>query len=240
MCLGCKFKRQAALPVQALHGAQERAQRRQHRGAEPRGAHGGGGAGAGQVVVHLAARGCHLVLHQQRQRAVLLRSSIGQDRQRRVHRVRQVARLGAGALHHVGVLAQHVVELVDQRLQLLRKTALQLPGGAAAHGGQARAQQLQRAQRQLQFHRHRQRQNQRQQPQGDEQHVREALQRLGQQGGVARHHQPQQRCIVFGQLQGAGHGQQGVALCVLQGQHAVAAGGVGRGCVGQAQHLVPQ
>ena len=152
----------------------------------------------------------------------------------------QVAGLGAGALHHVGVLAQHVVELVDQRLQLLGKAAFELPGGAAAHGGQARAQELQRPQCQLQLHGHGKRQAQRQQAQGDEQHAGKALQGFGQQGFVARHHQAQQGRVVLGQLQGACHGQQGVALGVLQWQNAVAASRVGRWRIGQAQHLVPQ
>ena len=114
--LGCKFKRQMALGMQALHGAQQCLQRRQYGGAQPCGAHGSGSACTGQVVVHLAARRRHLLLHEQCQRAAFSVSSIGQDGQRRVHRVGQVAGLGAGALHHVCVLAQHVVELVDQRL----------------------------------------------------------------------------------------------------------------------------
>ena len=41
-----------------------------------------------------------------------------------MHGVRQVARLRAGALHHAGVFAEHVVELADQRLHFLRKAAL--------------------------------------------------------------------------------------------------------------------
>ena len=133
-----------------------------------------------------------------------------------------------------------MVELVDQRLQLLRKAAFELPGGAAAHGGEARAQQLKRPQRQLQLHGHRQRQAQRQQAQGDEQHAGEALQGFGQQGLVARHHQAQQRCIVFGQLQGARHGKEFVALCIAQQQHVEAAGGIRLWRLGQLQHLVPQ
>ena len=224
--------------MQALHGAQQRLHGLQHRRAQPRGAHGGGGAGAGQVVVHLAARAGHLLGHQLRQRAAVLRGGVGQDGQRRVHRVRQVAGLGAGALHHVGVFGQHMVELVDQRLQLLRKAPLQPCRLAAAHRRQARAQLLQRAQRQLQLHGHGQRQPQRQHAQRQQQHAGKALQGLGHQRLVGRHRQAQRRRIVVGQLQGARHGQQFVALGAAQRQHLVAL----RGILGQwqCQGLVPQ
>lgn len=154
--------------------------------------------------------------------------------------MRQVAGLGAGALHHVGVLGQHVVELGHQRLQLLRERPLQLRGGAGAHGGQPLAQQLQGAQRKLQLQHHGQRQAGGQHAQGDEQHAGEALQRLGQQGLVARHHQAQGRGGIVGQLQRARHGQQPVALGVLQRKHAVAPGGVALGRGRQGQRLVPQ
>ena len=89
------------------------------------------------MVVDLTAGGGYLLLHQLRQRAVLLRSGIREDGQRCVHRMGQIAGLGAGALHHVGVLLQHVVELIDQWLQLVGKAAFKLPGDATAHGGQA-------------------------------------------------------------------------------------------------------
>jgi hypothetical protein len=99
-------------------------------------------ARARQVPFDLAACQLHLLEHQLRQRAGPPRG-VGQDRQRRVHRVRQVAGL-VRALHHVGVFAQHVVELAHQRLQLPREVAGQLRRLAAAHRRQALAQQLER------------------------------------------------------------------------------------------------
>ena len=171
-----------------------------------------------------------------------------------MHGVRQVARLRAGALHHAGVFAEHVVELADQRLHFLRKAALQRVGLAPAHGGQALAQQVQRAQRQMQLHGHGGGQPGGQRAQGDEQQAGKALQRLGHQGVVGRHGQAQRGRFVFGQLQDAGERQQLPALPVLQPRGGKAASAAaqaaaravlgrwrrGRGRGGQGQGLVPQ
>ena len=133
-----------------------------------------------------------------------------------------------------------MVELGHQRLQLLRKLPRQLRGLPGAHSRQTGAQQLQRAQRQVQLQHHRQRQPQRQDGQRHAQQAGKALQRLGNQRLVARHHQAQGRGIVFGQLQRARHGQQGVALGAGQRQHLVALlGSLWRGH-GHVKHLIPQ
>ena len=228
--------------MQALHGAQQGLHRPLHRRAQAGGADGGGRAGAGQVVVHLALRRGHLLLHQARQRRVVLGGGIAQDAQRRVHRMRQVAGLGAGALHDVGIRPQHMVELVDQRLQLVGELAVQLGGLAGAHRGQALAQQVQRLKGQLQLHGNGHHQAQRQRAQGGQQHGGEALHRLGHQGLVGRHGQAQQGGFGLGQLQRPADGHQLVVLAVAQLQHGVAAArGAGKGRVPrQGQHLVPQ
>ena len=132
-----------------------------------------------------------------------------------------------------------MVELVDQRLQLLGVASFQALGLAAVHCGQALAQQRQGLQGQVQLHRNGCRQAQRQNAQRDEQHLGEAMQGLGQQRAVARHHQAQWWCLLVGQLQAALHGQQGMALAVLQGKGPEACAWWGR-CIGQLQHLVPQ
>ena len=69
-----------------------------------------------------------------------------QHRQRRLERVGQVARLGPGPRQHLGVAVQHAVEIVDQRLHLGGKAALQAGSTAfldlaqcTLHGAQRQA-----------------------------------------------------------------------------------------------------
>lgn len=140
------------------------------------------------------------------------------------------------------LLREHITQQLQQQLvvQLVRKLARQLRGLPSAHSRQTGAQQLQRAQRQVQLQHHRQRQPQRQNGQRHAQQAGKALQRLGNQRLVARYHQAQGRGIVFGQLQRARHGQQGVALGAGQRQHLVALlGSLWRGH-GHVKHLIPQ
>ena len=56
----------------------------------------------------------------------------------------EITRLGARALHDVCIGAQHVVELADQWLQLMRKGPVQLDGLTGAHEAELLAQQLHR------------------------------------------------------------------------------------------------
>ena len=114
----------------------------------------------------------------------------------------------------------------------MRKGPVQLDGLTGAHCAQLLAQQLQGAQGQLQLYHHGQHQPCSQQAQGDQQHVRKALQGLGQQFLVGSHGQAQQRGIGFGQLQGAADGQQRMALQGMQMQYGVALGLALPGAVG--------
>ncbi len=199
------------------------------------------------MVVHLAAGAGDLLADQFGQRPAFLRGGIAEDGQRRVHRMGQVAGLRARALHHVGVHIQHMVEFLHQGAQFLRKPAFEARRCPLAHVGQALAQQLQRPQRQAQLQHHGQHQPGRQRAQCGDQHGGEALHGLGQQGAVGRNDQAQRRRIGLGQLQGACHGHELVALAI--GQHAgvqrrvlvvlIRAAGIGAELV-PVQRLVPQ
>ncbi|CUI51902.1 Uncharacterised protein [Achromobacter sp. 2789STDY5608628] len=186
-------------------------------------------------MVDLALRHRHLLARQAGERAILARGRVAQDGERGLDRVRQVAGLRAGALHDVRVHRQHAVEVVHQRLDLAGKAAVDVQAVAALLRRQLAPQPSQRPQSDRHLHHRRRHQAGGQRPQRQQQHVVEALDRLGQHRAVGRHDQAQRDGVgVLGLEQAR---QRAQAMVLRAGDVVDAVGAVGRG---QGQHLVPQ
>jgi len=149
------------------------------------------GPGPGQVVIHLAPGGAHLLRHQAGQFARFPGRRIGEDGERRFQGMGQVARLSPGPFQYRRIMGQHVVEFLHQGLDFSGINPLQLRRLARPHPGQAVAQPLQRPQRQLELPYHRRHQTQGQERQGQRQDTGKIPHRPLQHLFIHRHHQPQ-------------------------------------------------
>ena len=71
---------------------------------------------------------------------------VGQDRERRLQRMREIAGLRARAQHHLAVDLDHAVQVVDQRLHFGGESARQARGLAGLDHAQRTAQARHRLQ----------------------------------------------------------------------------------------------
>jgi hypothetical protein len=96
-----------------------------------------------------------LAAHRLGQPARRARRLVGQHRQRRLQRVRQVADMGAGAGQHLGGVVEQAVQLLGQRRHLARELALEPFGPAGADLGQGAADAAQRPEAEVDLDQHR-------------------------------------------------------------------------------------
>ncbi len=150
----------------------------------------------------------------------------------------QVARLGPGTLHHLGVPVEHAIELVDERLQFVREPALQALLPTFPHALQAPLHGLQRRQAHGHLGQRRERQ---QHTEAAERRRKDASESIN--GGhclaqVARDHQAPSRLRRLGCLQRALQGAQGLAS--RPGDVMPVDRAIGQRVVGKSQLGIPQ
>ena len=88
--------------------------------------------GAIKVIGHLIAHDRRLLLNLRRERALIRRGFVDDHAERRFQRMREIANLGARALHHIAIGADQQIEFARKRRQILRKIAFDFLGFARA------------------------------------------------------------------------------------------------------------